>query len=64
MWATFNGSRGNDSKVKPLETTSTTTTTVTSTTVTSTNRGNILFKIVEVNEIKSLQLIMEKKCEV
>ena len=52
MWAIFNGFRGSDSEVKPLETATTTTTTVTSTTVTSTNKGNTPFKIVEIYEIK------------
>ena len=36
MWATFNTFRGNDSEVKPLETT----------------KGNAHFKIVEIYEIK------------
>ena len=52
MWATFNGFRGKDSEVKPLETTTTTTTTATSTIVTSTNKGNTPFKVVEIYEIK------------
>ena len=52
MWATFNGFRGSDSEVETLKTTTTTTTAATLTTFTFTNRGNILFKIVEITEIK------------
>ena len=52
MWATFNGSRGTNSKIVPRQTTTTTTTTTTPTIVANTNEGIVPIKIVEISEKK------------